>query len=98
MAEGERRAVVDEKRYAIITKESIVMMAESGDHDDIDDTVAGILGEDISYRLREITQVIIYYTKERLSALFPVLIYNTCTLVISLQKLDITFAKAERQN
>lgn len=93
MAEGERRAVVDEKRYAIITKESIVMMAESGGHDDIDDTVAGILGEDISYRLREITQVITYYTKERLSAL-----YNTCTLVISLQKLDITFAKAERQN
>ncbi|XP_045187265.2 TAF6-like RNA polymerase II p300/CBP-associated factor-associated factor 65 kDa subunit 6L [Mercenaria mercenaria] len=56
MAEGERRSVVDERRYAIVTKESIVMMAESGGHDDIDDTIAGILGEDVSYRLREITQ------------------------------------------
>ena len=59
MAEGERRSVVDEKRYAIVTKESISMMAESGGHDDIDDTIAGILGEDVSYRLREITQVVI---------------------------------------
>lgn len=32
------------------------MMAEAAGHDDIDDSVAGILGEDVSYRLREITQ------------------------------------------
>ena len=53
----EKRVYTDERRYAIITKESVKMMAESAGHADISDMVAGILGEDASYRLREITQV-----------------------------------------
>ncbi|KAL4237458.1 histone H3 acetylation [Mactra antiquata] len=56
MSEGERKTITDERRYAIITKESISVMADAAGHEDIDDNVAGILGEDVSYRLREITQ------------------------------------------
>ena len=56
MAE-ERKSFQDERRYAIITKESIKLMADSAGHPDTSDVVAGILGEDVSYRLREITQV-----------------------------------------
>ena len=58
MAEEKRIPVIaDEKKYAILTKESVKVMAESAGHSDIPDTVTGLLGEDVSYRLREITQV-----------------------------------------
>lgn len=53
----ERRILSDEKRYAILSKDSIKLIADASGHEDIHDTVAGILGEDVSYRLREITQV-----------------------------------------
>ena len=53
----EKRIVPEEKKYAILTKESVKMMAESAGHSDISDSVTGLLGEDVSYRLREITQV-----------------------------------------
>jgi len=54
----EKRIVTDERRYAIISKESVKLMADAGGHEDTCDSVAGILGEDASYRLREITQVL----------------------------------------
>ena len=56
MSEREERRP-DEKRYAILSKDSVKLMADAAGHDEIHDTVAGILGEDVSYRLREITQV-----------------------------------------
>lgn len=55
MAE-ERRVQLEEHRYAIMTKESIKMMAESAGFEEICDSVAGILGEDLGYRMREMTQ------------------------------------------
>ena len=56
MAE-ERRPVSDERKYAILTKESVKVMGESSGHADLPETVTSMLGEDVSYRLREITQV-----------------------------------------
>ncbi|WAR20078.1 TAF6L-like protein [Mya arenaria] len=55
MAE-EKRIVTDERRYAIMSRESIKLMADAAGHEETSDSVAGILGEDVSYRLREITQ------------------------------------------
>ena len=60
MAEERRLVSSDEKKYAILTKESIKTMAEAAGHADIPETVTGSLGEDVSYRLREITQVNTY--------------------------------------
>ena len=57
MAE-ERRPVSDERKYAILTKESVKVMGESSGHADLPEAVTGMLGEDVSYRLREITQVL----------------------------------------
>ena len=54
---GEEKKLVDEKRYAIVTKESIRMVAEASGISDLPDDVAAVLGEDVSYRLREITMV-----------------------------------------
>lgn len=56
MTEKEERRP-DEKRYAILSKDSVKLLADAGGHGDINDSVAGILGEDVSYRLREISQV-----------------------------------------
>ncbi|XP_052272350.1 TAF6-like RNA polymerase II p300/CBP-associated factor-associated factor 65 kDa subunit 6L isoform X1 [Dreissena polymorpha] len=52
----EKRIISDEKRYAIISRESVKLMADCGGHEDISEMVAGIIGEDVSYRLREIAQ------------------------------------------
>ncbi|XP_064621498.1 TAF6-like RNA polymerase II p300/CBP-associated factor-associated factor 65 kDa subunit 6L [Lineus longissimus] len=45
----------EEKKYAILSKESIKMMAEEAGHNEIPDEVAAILAEDVAYRLREAT-------------------------------------------
>ena len=45
------------RRYALLSKESIRMFAEAGGHADISDEVISILAEDVTYRIREVTQV-----------------------------------------
>ncbi|XP_064600428.1 TAF6-like RNA polymerase II p300/CBP-associated factor-associated factor 65 kDa subunit 6L [Liolophura sinensis] len=47
----------DEKHYAILTRESIRVYGECAGHAEIPDDVAGMLGQDVSYRLRAIAQV-----------------------------------------
>ena len=47
----------DEKRYAILSRDSIKLIAEAGGHAEISDDVAALLSEDVGYRLREATQV-----------------------------------------
>lgn len=53
----EEKKPFDEKKYAIITKETVKMMAEAAGHADLPDAAAALLGEDLSYRLREVTMV-----------------------------------------
>jgi transcription initiation factor TFIID subunit 6 len=50
---------VEEKKYAILSKESIKLMAEQAGHpnNEISDEVAAILAEDVAYRIREATHV-----------------------------------------
>ena len=55
--EEKKMPVVDDKRYAIITRESIKIMAECCGFDDLCDEAAAMLCEDVSYRLKEATQV-----------------------------------------
>lgn len=56
--EEKKTAVVDDKKYAIITRESIKMMAESVGISELCDEAAAMLCEDVSYRLKEATQVL----------------------------------------
>lgn len=51
------RKVAEDRRYAILPKESIKIFAEAAGHADIPDDVAAMLAEDVVYRLREATQV-----------------------------------------
>lgn len=46
---------MEEKQFAILTKESVRLMAEAAGHTNLPEDVALLLGEDVSYRLREIT-------------------------------------------
>lgn len=57
MADKEERKVVDEKRFAIFSKDTIRLIADSVGITEITDQAATLLGEDASYRLREATQV-----------------------------------------
>ncbi|KAK7103487.1 TAF6-like RNA polymerase II p300/CBP-associated factor-associated factor 65 kDa subunit 6L [Littorina saxatilis] len=45
--------MIEEKAFAIITKDSVQLMAEGAGHNCVSDDVAVLLGEDVSYRLRE---------------------------------------------
>lgn len=49
--------VMEANIFAVITKESVSLMAEAAGFTLIPDDVATLLGEDISYRLREMTMV-----------------------------------------
>ena len=51
------RKLYEDRRYAILPRESIKAIAEAAGHPDIPDDVASMLAEDIAYRLRETTQV-----------------------------------------
>lgn len=53
----EKKTIVEEKRFAIFTKESIRIIAEAAGYADLPDSVAGLLGEDVGYHLREVAQV-----------------------------------------
>ncbi|CAH1790630.1 unnamed protein product [Owenia fusiformis] len=52
----DHRKTVEEKKYAILTKDSIQTMGESVGLSEISEEVAANLSEDVSYRLREIIQ------------------------------------------
>ncbi|KAK6182553.1 hypothetical protein SNE40_010208 [Patella caerulea] len=51
----EKKITDNDIAFAIITKDSVRVMAEAAGHADISDEVAALLSEDISYRLREVT-------------------------------------------
>ncbi|XP_052097858.1 myb-like protein X [Mytilus californianus] len=63
MADKEERKVVDEKRFAIFSKDTIRIIADSVGITEITDQAATLLGEDASYRLREATQNSSQYMK-----------------------------------
>ena len=48
---------VDDKRYSLLSTQSILAYAESGGHSEIAEEVAAVLSEDVVYRLREVIQV-----------------------------------------
>ncbi|KAL5008417.1 hypothetical protein ScPMuIL_013998 [Solemya velum] len=52
----EEKRPAEEKHFAILTKDSIKVIAEAAGYADLPDDAASILGEDVSYRLREMTQ------------------------------------------
>ncbi len=47
----------DDRRYAILSTDTIKSFAEAGGHADIPQNVAALLAEDVVYRLREATHV-----------------------------------------
>ena len=59
MAEKEEKKSVDEKKFAIFSKDTIKLIADSVGIAELTDQAASLLGEDASYRLREATQVIL---------------------------------------
>ncbi|XP_062584524.1 TAF6-like RNA polymerase II p300/CBP-associated factor-associated factor 65 kDa subunit 6L [Saccostrea cucullata] len=61
--EEKKTSVFDDKRYAVITRESIKIMAESVGFSELCDDAAAMLCEDVSYRLKEATQNSIQYMK-----------------------------------
>ena len=48
---------MEEKAFAILTKDSVRLMAETAGHNNVSDEVASLVGEDVSYRLREAVMV-----------------------------------------
>ncbi|KAK7504141.1 hypothetical protein BaRGS_00004445 [Batillaria attramentaria] len=54
---------MEERMFAIVTKESVRMMAEAAGYNNLSEDVACILGEDISYRLREVVMKSTGYMK-----------------------------------
>ncbi|XP_074657354.1 TAF6-like RNA polymerase II p300/CBP-associated factor-associated factor 65 kDa subunit 6L [Tubulanus polymorphus] len=59
---GERKTG-DEKKYAIISRETIRMYAESIGCEHLSDEVVNLLSQDVTYRLREITQASCQYMR-----------------------------------
>ena len=53
----EKKRSTDEKKYVILSKESIQCFADAAGHPDIQDDVLSLLAEDVIYRLREATHV-----------------------------------------
>ena len=43
--------------FAIVTKDSVRLMADTAGHQNISDEVAALIGEDVSYRLRQTIMV-----------------------------------------
>ncbi|GFR65017.1 TAF6-like RNA polymerase II, p300/CBP-associated factor (PCAF)-associated factor [Elysia marginata] len=63
MSSGDRRHLMEEKTFAVITAESINAMAESAGHQPIPREVAAALGEDVSYRMRQLVMLATQYMK-----------------------------------
>ena len=54
---GDDKKHVEEKKYAILSRDSVRTFAESVGHSDMTDEAAALLAEDVVYRLREATMV-----------------------------------------
>ena len=66
---------IEEKRFAILTKESIKLIADAAGCADLSDDVAALLGEDVSYRLREAAQVCsLYHLQSMPNAVCPMVL------------------------
>ncbi|XP_071490153.1 TAF6-like RNA polymerase II p300/CBP-associated factor-associated factor 65 kDa subunit 6L [Diadema antillarum] len=59
----DRSKTVDEKKYALFSKDSIKIMAESAGFDGVSDEIAATLAEDVCYRLREAVQASAQFMK-----------------------------------
>lgn len=57
----EEKKLINNRRYAIISKDSVKAYGESSGHSGVSDEVAAVLAEDVIYRLREIVQVCIFH-------------------------------------
>ena len=57
MSSDDRRHLMEEKTFAVFTAESINTMAESAGHQPIPHEAAAALGEDVSYRMRQLVMV-----------------------------------------
>ena len=57
---SDERAGAASRRYAVLPKETIRLYAESAGHANLPDEVTEVLAEDVSYRLRDLIQVIIF--------------------------------------
>lgn len=51
------RIMMEEKAFAVVTKDSVRLMAETAGHNNVPDDIAILIGEDVSYRLREAVMV-----------------------------------------
>lgn len=60
---SEEKRVVDERKYALLSRDSVRVFAEAAGHSDISESVAALLAEDVSFRLREATQNCYQYMK-----------------------------------
>ena len=49
--------MMEEKAFAIVTKDSVLLMAETSGHNNVPEEVATLIGEDVTYRLREAVMV-----------------------------------------
>ena len=57
MSSDDRRHVMEEKTFAVLTAESINAMAESAGLQPVPHEAAAALGEDVSYRMRQLVMV-----------------------------------------
>ena len=53
----EKKRLSEEKKYSILSKDSVRCFAEAAGHIDLSNEVLGVLAEDVIYRLREATHV-----------------------------------------
>ncbi|GFO48170.1 taf6-like RNA polymerase ii p300/cbp-associated factor-associated factor 65 kda subunit 6l [Plakobranchus ocellatus] len=63
MSSDDRRHLMEEKTFAVVTAESINVMAESAGHQPIPHEAAAALGEDVSYRMRQLVMTASQYMK-----------------------------------
>lgn len=54
MGSNEEKKIIDEKKYAQLTRESVRLYAEAASHCDLPENVIATIAEDLNYRLREV--------------------------------------------
>ena len=75
MATEDRSRRPRERRYVIVSKETVRQHAESVGIAELSDEILEALAEDVSYRVREVIQVVIErLTRELLATLFDVVV------------------------
>ena len=53
----DERRTMEDRRYAVLSSQTVKMFAESVGLADLSDDVVDLLSEDVTYRLRELVQV-----------------------------------------